>query len=89
MRSRTEVRYPSQDTCCNRNFQIFLISHLHQLADDANENDNLHDYFLFRLLIQAAFPLSQLFSQTKAEALPKKITTVKFSRELKFKTRKD
>ena len=78
MRSRTEVRYPSQDTCCNRNFQIFLISHLHQLADDANENDNLHVYFLFRLLIQAAFPLSQLFSQTKAEALQKKLLQSNF-----------
>ena len=51
---------------------------MHQLADDANENDNLHVYFLFRLLIQAAFPLSQLFSQTKAEALQKKLLQSNF-----------
>ena len=67
-------------SCCNRNFQIFLTSYLHQLADEANENDNLHVYFLFRLVIQTAFPLSQLFSQTKTKALQKNYYSQIFKR---------
>ena len=72
-------------SCCNRNFQIFLTSDLHQLADDANEKDNLHVYFLFRLLIQTNFPLSQLFSQIKAKALQKKLLQSNFQENWNLK----
>ena len=42
MKSREEVGLPIPGhSCCNKNFQILVISDFHQLADDANEN---HDY---------------------------------------------
>ena len=81
-------------SCWNKSFQFFLISDLHQLADDANKIHNyiiiviLNNYLFFRQLIQQLFPLSQLFYWTKAKKFQINSlcneSKIEFSEELKL-----